>query len=426
VFSSYVPIYANGGSGPIVGVFEVYDDVTPLVVRTNQVQWLAMGVVVLLLGLLFAFLTLIGQRTFNIVQGQYEAIRRNEQILQESEEKYSNLFQQSGDGIFLLDWHGRIHDANLRIEQMLGYEREELLAMNIDQLHPENATQQIRRHTAHLREKGLAQFEIDFLTRDGDLLPAEVSVTMFELEGEQVLQGIVRDIRERRRQEQALRHARDEALAASQMKSQLLANVSHDLRTPLNAILGYSEMLQAGVYGTLSGQQQEATSQIIDSTGHLLNFVNNLLDQAHIEGGRLKLNLRPFPLLDLVQEVEELVRVLAEAKGLVLHSTIAPEMPTQIYGDRYWLRQILTNLLGNGIKFTNDGFVDLQIYPSGPAEWVIQVSDSGVGIAPAAHEMVFEPFWQVPGEKKKLGSGLGLSIVRQLVTLMNGRIRPAQ
>src|SRR5690606_37449483 len=144
-------------------------------------------------------------------------------------------------------------------------------------------------------------FEIDFLTRDGDLLPAEVSVTMFELNGEQVLQGIVRDIRERRRQEQALRHARDEALAASQMKSQLLANVSHDLRTPLNAILGYSEMLQAGVYGTLSGQQQEATSQIIDSTGHLLNFVNNLLDQAHIEGGRLKLNLRPFPLLDLVQ-----------------------------------------------------------------------------------------------------------------------------
>ena len=422
VFSSYVPIYANGGSGPIVGVFEVYDDVTPLVVRTNQLQGLAMGVVVLLLGLLFGFLTLIGQRTFNIVQGQYEAIRRNEQILQESEEKYSNLFQQSGDGIFLLDWHGRIHDANLRIEQMLGYERDELLTMNIDQLHPENATEQIRQHADHLRQKGVAQFEIDFLTRDGDLLPAEVSVTMFMLGREQVLQGIVRDIRERRRQEQALRHARDEALEASQMKSQLLANVSHDLRTPLNAILGYSEMLQAGVYGTLSGQQQEATSQIIDSTGHLLNFVNNLLDQAHIEGGRLKLNLRPFPLLDLVQEVEELVRVLAEAKGLALHSTIAPEMPTQIYGDRYWLRQILTNLLGNGIKFTGEGFVDLKVYPSGPTEWVIQVSDSGVGIAPAAREMVFEPFWQVPGEKKKLGSGLGLSIVKQLVTLMNGRV----
>ncbi len=422
VFSSYVPIYAHGRSGPIVGVFEVYEDVTPLVVRTNQLQWLTQGVVVLLLGLLFAFLTLIGQRTFNIVQGQYEAIRRNEQILQESEEKYSNLFQQSGDGTFLLDWNGRVRDANRRIEQMLGYERDELLAMTIDQLHPANAAQQINQHMGQLHQDGLAQFEIDFVTKDGDLLPAEVSLTMFELGGERVLQGIIRDIRERRRQEQALRHARDEALEASRMKSQLLANVSHDLRTPLNAILGYTEMLRAGIYGALSGQQQDATAQIIDSTGHLLNFVNNLLDQAHIEAGRLKLNPQPFPLLELVQEVEELVRVLAQAKGLALHSAIAPEMPTQIYGDRYWLRQILTNLLGNGIKFTNEGFVDLQIYPSGPAEWVIQVSDSGVGIAAAAQEMVFEPFWQAPGVKKKLGSGLGLSIVKQLVVMMGGSV----
>lgn len=422
VFSSYVPIYAGGSSGPIVGVFEVYDDVTPLVVRTNQLQWLALGVVVLLLALLFGFLTLIGQRTFGIVQQQYEAIRRNEQILQESEEKYSNLFQQSGDGIFLLDWHGRIHDANLRIEQMLGYERDELLTMTIDQLHPENASQHMNQRTGQLVERGLAQFEIDFITKDGDLLPAEVSVTMFELGGERVLQGIVRDIRERRRQELALRQARDEAMEASRMKSQLLANVSHDLRTPLNAILGYTEMLQAGVYGALSSQQQQTAAQIIDSTGHLLNFVNNLLDQAHIEAGRLKLNPKPFPLLELVQEVEELVRVLAEARGLALHATIAPEMPTQLYGDRYWLRQILTNLLGNGIKFTNDGFVDLKIYPSGPADWVIQVSDSGVGIPDAAQEMVFEPFSQLPGDKQKLGSGLGLSIVKQLVGMMGGTV----
>ncbi|MBK8902266.1 MAG: PAS domain S-box protein [Anaerolineaceae bacterium] len=422
VFSSYVPIYANGSSGPIVGVFEVYDDVTTLVVRTNQMQWLAMAVVVLLLGLLFAFLTLIGQRTFNIVQQQYEAIRRNEQILQESEEKYSNLFQQSGDGIFLLDWNGRIHDANLRIEQMLGYDRDELLTMNIDQLHPETVSQDMYRRTDQLLQYGLAQFETDFIMKDGDLLPAEVSVTMIELGGERVLQGIVRDIRERRRHEQALRQARDEALEASRMKSQLLANVSHDLRTPLNAILGYSEMLQVGVYGDLSDKQQNATSQIIDSTGHLLNFINNLLDQAHIEAGQLKLNPKPFPLLDLVQEVKELVQVLAEAKGLDLHCAIAPEMPSQIYGDRYWLRQILTNLLGNGIKFTNNGFVDLKIYLSGPTAWAIQVSDSGTGIPEASQEMVFEPFWQVASDKQKLGSGLGLSIVKQLVTLMGGEV----
>lgn len=420
VFSSYVPIYSGG---EIVGVFEVYDDVTPLVVRTNQVQGLAMAGVLLLLGVLFGFLTVVGQRTFNLAQEQYEAVRRSEQILRESEQKYSNLFQQSGDGIFLLAWNGRVLDINARIEQMLGYTRQELLTMDLDQLHPTDSQDQMQQRTAQLLQDGLAQFEIEFLTKDGDLMPAEVSVTMFELEGERVLQGIVRDIRERKRQEQALLQARDDALAASRMKTQLLANVSHDLRTPLNAILGYSEMLQAGVYGDISAKQHEAAAQIIDSVGHLLNFVNNMLDQAHLEAGKLKLNPQPIALLDLLLEVEQLVKVLADAKGLVLHSTIAPEMPTQIYGDRYWLRQILTNLLGNSIKFTDEGSVAVKIYPSGKDKWVIQVTDTGIGIPESAQDRIFEPFWQLSSHKQKLGSGLGLSIVKQLTTMMDGDVQ---
>ncbi len=420
VFSSYVPIYEGG---QIVGVFEVYDDVTALVVRTNQVQWLVMVGVVLLLAVLFIFLTVVGQRTFDIAQKQYEAVRRSEQSSRESEQKYSNLFHQSGDGIFLLDWHGRIQDVNTRIEQMLGYTRQELLAMTLDKLHPTDSQAQMKQRTAQLLEQGLAQFEIEFLTKEGDLLPAEVSVTMFELQGEQVLQGIVRDIRERKRQEQALLQARDEALAASRMKTQLLANVSHELRTPLNAILGYSEMLQAGVYGDISTRQHEAAAQIIDSVGHLLNFVNNMLDQAHIEAGKLQLNPQPVALLDLVLEVEELVKVLADAKGLTLRSAISPEMPTQIYADRYWLRQILTNLLGNSIKFTNEGTVDVKIFPSGADNWVIQVADTGIGIPESAREKIFEPFWQLSSSKQKLGSGLGLSIVKQLTTMMGGHVQ---
>jgi signal transduction histidine kinase len=121
--------------------------------------------------------------------------------------------------------------------------------------------------------------------------------------------------------------------------------------------------------------------------------------------------------------VEDLVKVLADAKGLTLRSTIAPEMPTQIYGDRYWLRQILTNLLGNSIKFTDEGNIDVKIYPSGKGKWVIQVSDSGIGIPESVQENVFEPFWQLPGHKQKLGSGLGLSIVKQLTTLMGGDVQ---
>ncbi|MEZ4590798.1 MAG: ATP-binding protein [Chloroflexota bacterium] len=340
-----------------------------------------------------------------------------------SEEKYSNLFQQSADGILLLDWNGRIRDLNPRVAQMLGYPREELLTMTLADLHPHDSGEQMRLRTEQLLQTGIAHFEIEFLAKDGRLIPAEVSVTMFQLRGERLLQGIVRDISERKRQEQLLRQTRDDALEASRLKTQLLASVSHDLRTPLNAILGYSEMLQANVYGPISAEQNRVTGHIIDSTGHLLNFVNNLLDQAHIEAGQLKLNPKPFPLLELVLEVEELARVLAEAKGLDLHTAIAPEMPTQLFGDRYWLRQMLANLLSNGVKFTDEGFVDLKIYPASGHQWVIQVSDSGIGIPLAAQEHIFEPFWQLPGTKKKLGSGLGLSIVRQLAELMGGDVQ---
>ncbi len=420
VFASYVPIYDEG---QIVGVFEVYDDVTELVAQTNRVQWLAMGGVLLLLSILYIFLAAVGQRMFNVAQKQYEEVRRSEQSLKESEQKYGNLFQQSGDGIFLLGWNGRVQDVNERIEQMLGFSRQELMTMNLSQLHPADSQEQMRQRTEQLLQKGVAQFEIDFLTKSGEQMPAEVSVTMFELAGERVLQGIVRDIRVRKRQEQALLQARDEALAASRMKTQLLANVSHDLRTPLNAILGYSEMLQAGVYGDISPKQHMATAQIIDSVGHLLNFVDNMLNQAHLEGGKFKLNSQPFALLELVVEVGELVKILVEAKGLTLHSSIAPEMPTQIYGDRYWLRQILTNLLGNAIKFTNEGTIDVKIYPSGADKWALQVSDTGIGIPESAHKTIFEPFWQLSGDKQKLGSGLGLSIVRQLTTLMGGDVQ---
>ncbi|MCB8926579.1 MAG: PAS domain-containing sensor histidine kinase [Ardenticatenaceae bacterium] len=422
VFSSYVPIYANGSSGPVVGVFEVYDDVTSLVLRTNQVQWTLLGAVVLLLGVLFTFLALIGQRTFHLIQTQYEAIRQSEASLKVSEEKYSNLFRQSGDGIFLLNWNGRIQDCNPRIAHMLGYSRDELLNMSLADLHPQDFQEQMQIRTEQLLKNGIAQFEIDFLTQDGSLMPGEVSVTMFELAGERMLQSIVRDIRERRRQEELLRQARDDALEASKLKSQLLANVSHDLRTPLNAILGYSEMLQAGIYGEMSAKQQKVASQIIDSTGHLLNFVNNFLDQAQIEAGKLQLNPQPFALLDLIVEVEDLVRVLAEAKGLTLHSSIAPEMPTQMYGDRYWLRQICQNLLSNSIKFTDSGSIEIKVFPDGPEMWTIQVTDTGIGIPTAVQEQIFEPFYQPPNSKQKLGFGLGLSIVQQLTDLMGGKV----
>jgi signal transduction histidine kinase len=211
----------------------------------------------------------------------------------------------------------------------------------------------------------------------------------------------------------------------------LLANVSHDLRTPLNAILGYTEMLREGVYGPLSGQQHSTTGQIINSTGQLLNFVDNLLNQAQIESGKIILKNNLFAPTDLIEAVRATMKILAEAKGLALTFDIAPAVPPTLCGDAYWLRQILLNLIGNAIKFTEQGTIHVSIHRAaplngGPGEpaWVLQVADTGCGVPAEAGEYIFEAFRQVDGTTTRLtsGSGLGLAIVKQLTTLMGGQV----
>jgi two-component system sensor histidine kinase EvgS len=235
---------------------------------------------------------------------------------------------------------------------------------------------------------------------------------------------VLRDITERKQKEEALALAHDQALAASRLKTELLAKVSHELRTPLSAILGFAEMLEVGVYGSLSQKQQQATAEIIGSTFYLISLVNELLDQAQLDAGKLKLNLNFFAPADLLESTMSKMKVLAQAKGLALITTIAPDMPASLYGDQARIQQILVNLVGNAIKFTPAGTVQVSLNQPDPAHWAIQVSDTGPGIPPEAQADIFEPFSQVDGSmtRRHNGTGLGLSIVKQLVILMDGQI----
>lgn len=299
VFSSYVPIY--GPSGEIEGVFEVYDDVTPLVQRLEQTQRnIIIGVVIILSGL-YAALYLFVRRADGIIQQQYTDLRQSEA---------------------------------------------------------------------------------------------------------------------------ALRQARDEALTASRFKSKLLANVSHDMKTPLNTIMGYSEMLQEGFYGELSPQQKKATTELLGSTGHLLEFVSNLLDQAQLDSGKLKLNERLIDPQLLVEDIHTQVDVLADAKGLSFTSNVAEDVPERLVGDRYWLRRIMVNLVSNAVKFTSEGHVHLQVFKE-HENWGFHVSDTGSGIPPEAQERIFDAFEQATNGHvgSTRGVGLGLSIVKELVTLMGGKFQ---
>lgn len=224
--------------------------------------------------------------------------------------------------------------------------------------------------------------------------------------------------------ESALAIARDEAMRANSFKMQLLANVSHELRTPLGIILGYTDLIARKSYGDLTEKQISILGRIRDSAQYLDSLVSELLDQAQLDSGRLKLSIASFEPREALVSTCNQLSVLAEAKELEFKASIAESMPVSIVGDAQRLKQILVNLVSNAVKFTESGGVKVGISPISQTEWTMRVADTGPGIPPEALGTIFEPFKQLPDAHKALrkGYGLGLSISRQIVNLMGGSL----
>jgi signal transduction histidine kinase len=233
---------------------------------------------------------------------------------------------------------------------------------------------------------------------------------------------------ELRKANQQLADANEQLRELDRLKSRFLSMVSHELRTPLSAIQGFAEMLLAEIYGPLSERQENALDRITTNTSRLLFLVNDLLDQARIEAGQISLQMNPFSPNDLAGEFHSTMNVLAQAKGLTLTTEVDPAMQATIYGDEKRLHQIMVNIANNAIKFTDEGFVKLRIYPDDghgqEPSWVIECSDTGPGISKEDQTTIFEPFRRVDDSRTRehLGVGLGLAIVKELVELMEGEI----
>ena len=236
--------------------------------------------------------------------------------------------------------------------------------------------------------------------------------------------AVFHDITDRKATQNELAKARDEALEATRVKTELLARVSHELRTPLNVILGYSEMLQEGLYGTLNEGQWDAADKIIESTTFLTKQVNELLDISRLDIGQLELSYEWFHLANLVERTYAQMKVLAEARHLQLVYEIDPDLPEKIYNDSGRIEQILLNLVGNAIKFSETGTIIIRLVYVDDSQWMLQVQDEGLGIPKSAQLLVFEPFRRVDKSlmRTQVGTGLGLAIVKQLVTLMQGEV----
>lgn len=337
------------------------------------------------------------------------------------------------DALYWMDVNGRFVDVNDAACRMLGYTREELLTMSVFDINPGASLEGWRQIWQDLKLVGTSTREATHQAKDGRLIPVELVANFIEFGDRQLNCALVRDISERKRVEEA-RRAQEQAEAANKAKSAFLAHISHELRTPLNGILGYTRILKQQV---LDKDTLHGLNVIQYSGEHLLTLINDILDLAKIEAGKVDLMPSDVPLPDFLDKIVGILRSRVESKHLQLSYTIAPSLPRVVQVDEKCLRQILLNLLGNAIKFTNLGQISLILEEceEAPTERDAQkpfdcvrvrftVSDTGIGIAADQLERIFEPFVQSGAADRRIeGTGLGLAISRHLIEMLGGKLQ---
>ena len=346
--------------------------------------------------------------------------------LKERESRIRRLVDANIVGILIADADGRITDANDAYLHMLGYSRADMAAgvLNTNDLTPAEYRDADALAMRELKQTGQYRpFEKEFLRRDGSRVPVLAGGALLDSSRETTV-AFALDLTERR-QAQAEREARRAAELANRAKSEFIATMSHELRTPLNGILGYAQLL--GMDGPMSERQRRGINTIRESGEHLLALIQDILDLSRIEAGRIERCPTPVGLAQFFHSVVDLMRIKADQKGLAFAFDAAPGLCATVLVDERHLRQVLFNLLGNAVKFTDRGTVSLAVCRDGVSDehsmLRIDVCDTGVGIKPEDLPRIFEPFKQVGDlRRRESGTGLGLTITRALVLAMGGEI----
>jgi PAS domain S-box-containing protein len=347
--------------------------------------------------------------------------------LRDSEEKFRKVFEASLDAITINSCvDGTFLIVNDNFLALSGYTREEVLGKTPDELKVWARREDLMNAMEELRNQGVAyNVEAEFVAKNGSYWSGLFSAVVINLNNQPCILSFARDITERKRAELELIEAREQALAASRAKSEFLATMSHEIRTPMNAIIGMGELL----WESSLTSEQRGYVRIARSAGNaLLSLINDILDLSKIESGHFFFEEIDFDLEDLVEETVESFAFRAHEKGLDLLCRVAPDVARGFKGDPSRLRQVLSNLIGNAVKFTGQGEVVVRVErdpaSDSPGGLRFSVCDTGIGIPSGKEEAVFESFTQVDSSitRRYGGSGLGLTICKRLVELMGGRI----
>ena len=346
--------------------------------------------------------------------------------------KRFELMESAPDAIVIVGDRGRIEFANAQTEKLFGYSRQELIGQGVDVLVPERLRDRHRVHRdayavePRVRSMGVG-LELFGCRKDGTEFPVEISLSPVRVDGKDFVASAIRDITERKRFERELQQKNLELENASQAKDRFLASMSHELRTPLNAVIGFTGTLLMRLPGPLTDDQERQLKIVQSSARHLLSLINDMLDLAKIESGKVEVYFEPVPVKAVVAEVADSLRSLAEEKGLTLATSVAesPDGEVTIETDRRALQQILLNLAGNAIKYTERGSVRIDaVLDEARGRVTFSVSDTGIGIKPEDQARLFQAFEQLdPSSTRRFeGAGLGLYLSLKLAVLIGGAL----
>lgn len=350
------------------------------------------------------------------------------QLLRESEARHRELLEGTSDLIMTIAGDGSILYVNRAWQDCLGYDDVEVRTLNIrDTIHCGCTGDSRRAFERALAGERIERIECKFISKSGETIHTEGFLSCSAGNGStRQVHGMFRDVTARVRAEEELRHAKESAEAANRAKSDFLAVMSHEIRTPLNAILGLTSLMQGP---NLDFKQRMFIETSLRSGEALLLLINDILDISKIESGEnLQLEANEFRLSAVIESVVRLLKPRAEAVDISLIAEIDPEIPSFLVGDASRLRQVLVNLVGNAIKFTEQGDITIRArqlsHEDNKSTLRIEVQDTGVGINSSDIERVFEPFTQADSSssRRRGGTGLGLAICKRIIALMGGTI----